>query len=142
MGCFGIRCMERTAAHAEKFLNPIDKVPFISSYSGVARILAAEVQIVAGIAFAALKIFMALLEGRWHHLYEAKQGLALCLHGILNIIRGAIAIFPFIGNAALIFWDYQVGRMEYRSEQVPHSVYPIIRNFVPPQFDEAGALLN
>lgn len=142
MGCIGMRCMERTAAHAEKFLNPIDKVPFVSSYSGVARILAAEVQIAAGIAFAALKAFMALLEGRWHRLYEAKQGLVFCLHGILNIIRGAIAIFPFIGNAALISWDFQVGRMEYRSEAVPNSVYPIIRNFVPPQFDEAGALLN
>lgn len=142
MGCIGIRCMERTAAHAEKFLNPIDKVPFISSYSGVARILAAEVQIIAGIAFAALKTFMALLEGSWYRLYEAKQGLSFCLHGILNIIRGAIAIFPFVGNAALISWDWQVGRMEYRSEPVPNTVYPIIRNFVPSELEEAGALLN
>lgn len=133
MGFYNIRCMEQTAARCERFLNPIDKIPYLSSYSGVVRVLAAQVQIIAGLAFAAIKAFMALLEGNTWRLYEAKEGLVFCLHGLMNYIRGAIALFPFIGNLILFAYDYRFGRMEYRHEVVPFNVYPIIRNFVLPE---------
>lgn len=129
MDLINCRMVDNAAARCERFLNPLDKIPYISSWGGVLRILAAEVQIAAGLVFVAIKAFEALLIGQTWPLKESLEGIIHCGHGVLNIVRGSIAIFPWAGNFILFVYDFYIGRMEYKRESLPDNIYPLIANF-------------
>lgn len=120
-------CVDQTLGQCERFCNKIDSIPFISSYSGMVRILAGIVQVATGAAFAYLKVVHALLKDSFYTLREAWNGIAYSLHGLGNIARGSIAVFPGI-NLLLVIYDYRIGRLNYRFEEVPKSIYPLNRN--------------
>jgi hypothetical protein len=118
------RSVDRFLAQCETTLNLIDYVPIISSYSGALRILAGVVEIAAGAAFVSLEIIHALLQDSNYPFLKSWNGIAYCLHGLGNIIRGLIAIFPGI-NLSLVLYDYKIGRMNYRHEIVEKNTYPL-----------------
>lgn len=120
-----MRLIENYVARAEQLLNPVDWIPYVACYSGMVRILAGAVQIVAGIIFAYLKIVHNLLSSKRARICQAiEQGYFYSLHGVANILRGAIAIFPGL-NLLLLLHDQKLGRFNYPQEQVRPGVYPI-----------------
>lgn len=133
MGSITYKCTDNFAAKCEGLLNRFDHFPIASSYSGVVRFIAAEAQVIAGLAFAALKAFQFLLDGKISSLREMKEGFIHCYHGTLNIIRAAIAVIPILGNLILWLYDSYVGRMNYKREELKAGVYPIIKNFQIPR---------
>lgn len=118
------RCVDRTLAKGELFFNPIEYIPFISSYPGMIRIQAGIVQIIAGVAFAALKIIHALLNDNLLTFKESWNGIAYSLHGLANMARGCIAVFPGI-NLSLFIFDHYIGRLNYRFEPMEKNFYPL-----------------
>lgn len=117
--------IENRIAQVEKCLNPIDYIPGLSALSGMTRLLAGMIQTVAGVAFAALKVFQIILTGRGNYVQALKQGLTYSLHGFGNIGRGYIALIPIV-NCLLLVYDKYVGRMNYNHEIVSPGVYPIM----------------
>jgi hypothetical protein len=120
-------CVDKHLAKIEQTLNPIDWIPKISTFSGAVRILAGAVEVVAGIAFAALRIMQSLLDGKMSTFRNAKQGIVYSLHGVANMGRGLIAMSPL--NLILLFYDAYIGRLNYRHEPMKNGVYPIIRAY-------------
>ncbi len=117
--------VENAMAKAELLLNPIDRIPFASSYSGMLRYLAGLVQLAAGAVFAYLKsveIFLTTSKGSIRPAIE--QGALYSLHGIANMLRGMIALLPGV-NLLLWVYDKQIGRFNYLLEEVPSGVYPL-----------------
>jgi len=88
------------------------------------RILAAEVEIAAGFAFAMLKVAQSVLDDKWSTFSRLKIGLGYSLHGTANLCRGAIAMVPVI-NLLLLFYDGAVGRFNYEKEKMRKNVYPL-----------------
>jgi hypothetical protein len=117
--------VENRIAQVEKFFNPIDYIPGISGLSGMTRLLAGMIQTIAGVAFAALKVFQIILTGRGNYSQVIKQGLTYSLHGLGNIGRGCVALLPIV-NCFLLVYDKYVGRMNYNHEVVSPNVYPIM----------------
>ncbi len=132
MGSITYKCADNFAARCEGFLNCFDKFPIASSYSGVVRFVVAQAQVIAGLAFAALKVLQYILDGKISTLREMKEGFTHCYHGTLNIIRAAIAVIPILGNLILWLYDSYVGRMNYPREEIKPGIYPIVRNFRVP----------
>lgn len=114
-----MRSVELYMANAEQHLNPIDWIPFISNFSGMIRVVAGMAQVVAGIAFAFLRgVFLCSPKA-------FKEEMVFSLHGLGNIFRGTIALFPGI-NLILAVHDYYFGRMNYRHEKMLQGVYPLM----------------
>lgn len=120
-----MRLIENYVASAEQLLNPVDWIPYVACYSGMIRILAGAVEIVAGFIFAYLKIVYNLLTLKQPRICDALvQGYLYSLHGVANVCRGALAIFPGL-NLLLLLHDQKLGRFNYPQEQVRPGVYPI-----------------
>ena len=117
--------VEHGIAQVEQLLNYIDWIPGISSFSGMIRILAGEVQVAAGVALAALKVFYIVLTGNGNYLRAIGQGLTYSLHGLGNISRGMIALISIV-NLLLYVYDKRIGRMNYEGEIMKLDVYPIM----------------
>lgn len=117
--------VENRVAQIEQFLNPIDWIPCIASFSGMVRILAAGVQVAAGFAFAALKCFYVVMTGRGSYSRALEEGFNYSFHGLANITRGSIAMIP-IFNMILFIYDKKVGRVNYEGEKMNPKVYPIM----------------
>lgn len=112
-------------ATGETFLNRIDWVPFFSSYSGMVRILAGAIQLAAGAVFTYLKYIHLILTDSKKQLKVALNETGIyCLHGMLNISRGALAMIPGL-NLLLWIHDHRLGRYNYLKEKVKSGVYPI-----------------
>lgn len=126
---FSYRCVDNALGKIEIHCNKIDYIPFISSYSGMVRILAGMVQVAVGIAFAALQVIHALLRDSTYVLKGSLRGLAYALHGFSNIARGCIAVFPGI-NLILFVYDRYIGRLNYHFEQVPRHIYPLNQGWI------------
>lgn len=118
--------IENAVASCEKMLNPMDWIPFVSSFSGMVRILAGIVEIAASAAFIYLKSTHQLLttpQGRIGFVFE--EGAIYFTHAVANMIRGAIAMLPGV-NMALCVYDHKIGRLVYPLEEIPYSkIYPI-----------------
>lgn len=117
--------VENGLATLEQTLNPIDWVPYVSSLSGMVRILAWSVEVVAGMALAALKMCAIVWTGKGYYSDALQEGLLYSFHGVANITRGAIALLPGI-NLSLFFYDNYVGRVNYEGETLWKGVYPIM----------------
>jgi hypothetical protein len=117
--------IQNAIATVEQCFNPIDRVPFIGSFTGMVRILAGAVQTIAGVIFAYLKSYYLLFTHSKHKIGEAiNEGLIYALHGLANMIRGAIAMIPVL-NTSLATYDYTMGRFNYPDEILQPKVYPI-----------------
>ncbi len=115
--------VDNTLSKVEQFLNPIDKFPIAASFTGMIRILAGEIQFIAGIIFVILSAILS------HNCYQKKQALKLgyiyCVHAIGNIVRGAICMIPFV-NISLYVYDTKIGRMNYPHETMRYNIYPLM----------------
>lgn len=120
-----MRLIENYVARAEQLLNPVDWVPYAASFSGMIRILAGGVEVHAAVAYTAVKIVEILLTGRGRYFNAFVKGFNYALHGLGNILRGAIAMLPWV-NLALFFHDNYLGRMNYPEETMRKNVYPIM----------------
>ncbi|MES2273510.1 MAG: hypothetical protein V4487_04910 [Chlamydiota bacterium] len=126
-------CVVKRLVQIEQFLNPFDWVPKISvfcalsTFSGAARILIGSIEVVAGIAFALLRVMQSLLDGKMATFRQTKQGICYSLHGCANIGRGLIAMSPV--NPILLLYDTYVGRLNYTYEIVKEGIYPIVRGY-------------
>ncbi|HSX11299.1 MAG TPA: hypothetical protein VLF94_06275 [Chlamydiales bacterium] len=117
--------VENQIAKVEKWINPFDWVPGISSFSGMIRILAAEVQVVAGVALAVFKMCQIVWTGRGSYTKAMERGLYYSLHGLANIARGCIAMLPIV-NISLFVYDRYIGRVNYERETLRSSdAYPL-----------------
>ncbi|MBX7065755.1 MAG: hypothetical protein K1X28_00850 [Parachlamydiales bacterium] len=117
--------IQNAIATVEQFINPIDRVPFFASFSGMVRILAGAVQAIAGIVFAYLKsIFSLFTKSNEKIRHAINLGTIHCIHGLANVVRGAIAMIPVV-NLVLAFYDYKMGRFNYPDETLLPDVYPI-----------------
>lgn len=117
--------VQNVIASAEKLLNVVDRVPFFGSFPGMIRILAGMVQTIAGIIFAYLKsIYLALTYSSFKIKEAIEEGTVHFIHGLANIMRGAIAMLPVV-NLSLAFYDYKLGRYNYPDEKMEQGVYPI-----------------
>ncbi len=123
-----MHCVQQRLAKMELVLNPIDRIPMIASFSGMIRILAGGVQMVAGTAFALIRSMYSYLQ--WHRDYRDKlqEGVNHSLHGLLNIVRGAIALLPPV-NLLLWVYDFKVGRINYYYETLTPNTYPLASHF-------------
>lgn len=110
-------------ATVEQFLNPIDYVPVAASFSGMVRILASSVQVVAGTIFGVMKALLVTFP--FQRKIALREGYIYTLHGIGNILRGCICMIPFV-NIGLYFYDKNVGRMNYPNETMNYDVYPLM----------------
>ncbi len=120
-----MRVAENMIAQVEQGMNPIDWIPYISGVSGIVRATIGLVEVVAGLAFAALKTFHIILTGKGFYSDAISQGLTYSMHGLGNILRGEIAMTPF-WNLALFVYDKYVGRMDYEEEMLKKGVYPLM----------------
>jgi len=120
-----VKLIENYVARSEQLLNHVDWIPYVASISGMVRVLAGGVEIAAALAFVYLKLAYNLVNyGRAQFAHTLKQGYTYSLHGVANIIRGAIAIHPW-WNLILIAHDWRLGRYNYPQETVPSGVYPL-----------------
>ena len=120
-----MRLIENYVAKAEQFLNPIEWIPYVATFSGIARIVAGTVEIAAGVVFAYLKIAYNLLNGPPYFGRTLKEGLLYSLHGCANIGRGVLALSPGFNNLLLVIYDWQIGRFNYPKETLSSDVYPL-----------------
>jgi hypothetical protein len=113
-------------ARTEQLLNPVDWIPYASSFSGMVRILTGGVETIAGMALAYIRLTGALFEKNWKWRWKAElnEGLTYSFHGLANMIRGAIAMCPGL-NLVLFFHDQQLGRFNYPFEKIRSGVYPL-----------------
>lgn len=89
-----------------KTLNRWDVYPVVSTiYSGPARILSATVQIVAGIALAAVSAAFGWLINKNSWINDIKINSKEIGHGAGNLIRGIVASCPFAGNLAIYLYE-------------------------------------
>lgn len=117
--------IENYVARVEQAINPIDRIPFIGSFSGIIRIIAGAVEIVAAAAFAYLKATYVLLT-KWGTIGKAlKEGGIYALHGLANILRGTVAMLPGANLVLLVVYDYKLGRLNYPQEKLRLEVYPL-----------------
>ncbi len=116
-----IKSVDNHIAKLEQFFNPIDCIPFFGSYTGMIRILAGSVQIIAGVIFG---LFKAIFSSNRRYLEAFKQGYIYSLHGAANVLRGSIAMLPGI-NLILFIHDKYLGRMNYPEETLREKVYPL-----------------
>jgi hypothetical protein len=120
-----MRLIENYVARAEQLLNPVDWIPFVSSYSGMMRMIAGAIEIVAGAVFVYMKIVNNLLNGTRARCGKALQeGYIYSLHGAANMIRAALAIVPGL-NLLLFIHDQKLGRFNYPQEELRPGVYPL-----------------
>lgn len=117
--------VQNVIASGELLLNKVDRIPFFGSFPGMIRILAGVVQTIAGIVFAYLRsIYFALSSSSFKIKEAIQDGTIHMIHGLANVMRGAIAMLPVI-NLTLAFYDYQLGRYNYPDEKMEPGVYPI-----------------
>lgn len=117
--------VENYVAKVEQLVNPVDWVPFLSSYSGMVRILAGAVEIAASIVFAAYKMDHVVWNQIGNQSDVLAQTFVYALHGLANIVRGSIAMLPGL-NLSLYFHDFYTGRMNYTYEIMKRGVYPLM----------------
>ena len=118
--------VDNILAKTEQFFNPIDKIPIATSFTGMIRILAGGVEVVAGIVFGTLS---ALFSSSTYQKQAFKQGCIYSLHGIGNIARGSICMIPFV-NISLYLYDAKIGRMNYPNETMNYDVYPLMTAYL------------
>jgi hypothetical protein len=119
-----MKAVENYVACAEQLLNPFDWVPYISSISGMVRILAGAVQVAATLVFAAIRVIQALLTPRGSVRRNLELPAKYMAHAFTNIGRGALAIHPW-WNLLLAFHDWKLGRFNYPDETMRPGVYPL-----------------
>ena len=124
-----MNAIENRVAKIEQLINPLDWVPIVSSFSGMVRILAGEIQILAGAIFAAMKILSIMLTAKGNYWQAIGQGLNYSIHGAGNMVRGAIAMLPPL-NMTLFIYDNYIGRMNYLREKMSPNVYPIMTAYL------------
>ena len=124
-----MRSVENYVAHAEQIINRFDWIPYVSSLSGMVRILAGAVEVAAAIVFTYLKIVHNLLTGRARVGQALEQGYTYSLHGFANIARGVLAMHPW-WNLFLALHDWKLGRFNYPEEMMRPGVFPL-RTLIP-----------
>lgn len=125
------KTIDHYVAQAEQTLNPLDWVPFVSSYSGMVRILAGMVEIAASAVFVYIQIARRMAGEKPYMRNSLKKALTYSFHGVLNMGRGAIAMIP-IANLLLAVHDWKIGRFNYRHETMKQGVFPIATQFTCP----------
>lgn len=117
--------IQNVIAKTEQIINPADRIPVLGSFTGMIRLLAGTVQILAAIAFAYVKtIFLLLTAPRFKFQEGVNEGIIHCFHGFANLVRGAIAMLPGF-NLLFFVYDYKIGRFNYPDEILMPGVYPI-----------------
>lgn len=119
-----MKTVENYAARLEQLLNPIDYIPYVSTFSGVARFVAGLIEIVAAGVFAAYRAMRVLFTNKGCFFNVFERAFIYTLHGMANMVRGAIAIYPW-WNLLLVVHDFKLGRFNYPEEDVRKDVYPI-----------------
>src|SRR5262245_11899647 len=95
-----------------KTLNSWDVYPVVSTiYSGPARILAAAVQIVAGIALAIVSAIFGWLISKNTWMSDVTTNVKEIGHGVGNLIRGIVATCPFAGNLAIYLYEKSTAKV-------------------------------
>lgn len=115
-----MKTIQNYLAKAEKTLNPIDWVPYISSFSGYVRVQAGLVQIAVGLVFGVIKALLSYYP--WEKRDSILQGSLISVHGALNLFRGCIALIPFL-NLTLYCHDKYVGRFIYPLEKTEKGAF-------------------
>jgi hypothetical protein len=119
-----LKLIENYTARAEQFLNPFDWIPYVSSFSGMVRILAGVVEIAAATALAYIRCTKTLMAYRIGLCYIFKEWSLYTLHGLANMGRGSLAMLGW--NLPLLIHDNFLGRMNYPQELLDVDVYPIM----------------
>ncbi len=108
--------IQKGLAVLENYLNKVGYVPFVSSISGAYRIMYGKLEVITGIALAALEAGRSALQTDAHKRQEIWSGAAkplrYSLHGIANMTRGVAESIPFFNLIGLV-WDIAGERMRY-----------------------------
>src|SRR5262245_10635854 len=109
-----------TIASLEKGARVFDWIPYVSTISGVVRFIAGKIQALVGLIMAAVGFIGSLCASDPHTAKKFRKmmhsGLEHAVHGCANMLRGAIAMVPFGGNAILLVWDLCGARFKYSAE--------------------------
>ena len=118
------KVLDHTCARMEHLFNKIGWIPYASWVSGSLRIAVGKIMVIAGLAMAAYKFLKGVFSNNPALAEEAGQFAGYALHGIGNICRGFVEIFPFV-NLTALFYDAFVGRFCYSSEILETGVTPL-----------------
>jgi hypothetical protein len=108
----------------EKFehaLNIAGYVPLVSSVSGVIRAVLGKIEVIGGIATGAILAIAALFNPhasqRHAQLNKAAEvAVKYSLHGVANLLRGTIEVFPLLSLVTCLPYDLMGNRFSYFRE--------------------------
>ena len=126
MAGFPLESLDRGLAGAEKALNVLGWVPFVSSVSGAVRMSAGKVMVVAFAVLSALTYIMAYMSNNQKLMDKADQFTQYIWHGFANVGRGFVESIPFLGNVCTILYDSEpAARMCYPNEPLSSRMIPL-----------------
>jgi hypothetical protein len=109
--------LNKTLNAFEKGLNIAGYIPVVSTFSGSFRASYGKLEVIAAVAAAALMAVRALFlnaEDRNQELKKAVEVLVhYSLHGLANIMRAALEIFPFVSLVTCLPYDLLGKRFSY-----------------------------
>jgi len=97
-------------------LDGSDKIPLVSVGSGIARIVAGALQMVAGMVFSVAVLSTWSISKPQNEDPDVRvanlvQGVLAMANGMKNMIRGAIATIPGVGNVLIGLYDGPIADM-------------------------------
>lgn len=106
---------EVNSAKLELELNEFGYYPLASSFTALVRGVHGVTQVVAGLAKGIFSIIADLFATHRYGIGVVK-GFSFATHGVLNIARAFIEVFPGVGNVAIIVRDIALPRFKYSVE--------------------------
>lgn len=114
--------LDRNLTAFETGLNYAGYVPIVSSCTAVVRAIFGTVEIICGVATAAIFAFRALLvEGaaqRKEEWDKAYQAIRYGFHGYANIVRAFFEIVPFVSLVTCLPFDLSGERLHYPTQSI------------------------
>lgn len=107
MVAINLTTCEQGFYHVEtKCLNGAGYIPVVSSFSGAIRGIFGKALIITAIVFTAIFLYQALRQGNEEKFALAKRSGMLAMHGVCNILRGAIELLPLGGLLLCVPYDF------------------------------------
>ncbi len=122
--------LDRALYNVEQGLNTAGYIPLVSTVSGALRANLGKLEIIGSVAAGSLLAIKALFnptaEGRNRELDKAVEiVITYSLHGLANIFRAILEIFPFVSLATCLPYDHLFKqRFSYPTETTP---LPVLR---------------
>ncbi len=83
-----------------------DRIPLASTlYSGPVGITKGMIQVVDGVVRANLALTTGLFKGNTSWKKDLKVSVMSSVYGLRNLVRGMVALIPFVGNLAIIIYE-------------------------------------